>query len=108
VAKAFRGTAELSYRFGYPPIINDPDETEFVQTIAKEVVGAEKIIKAPISMGGEDMAYFLKEVPGVFFWLGSQNKKKGLDKPHHSAYFNIDEDVLSIGVEMHVRIALDV
>ncbi len=107
VAKAFRGTAELSYRFGYPPILNDSSETEFVRTIAKDVVGAEKIIETPTSMGGEDMSYFLKKVPGVFFWLGSQNKKKGLDKPHHSAYFNIDEDVLPIGVEMHVRIALD-
>ena len=107
VAKTFRGTAELSYHFGYPPIINDSTETKFVQAIVKGVVGAGKIINAPISMGGEDMSYFLKKVPGVFFWLGSQNKKKGLDKPHHSAYFNIDEDVLPIGVEMHVRIAMN-
>ena len=107
IAKAFRGNAELDYQFGYPPLINDSDETKFVKSIAERVVGKEKVIDVPTSMGGEDMAYFLEKVPGAFYWLGSQNKAKGLDKPHHSAYFNFDEDALPIGVEMHTRIALN-
>ncbi len=107
VAKAFRGNTELNYQFGYPPLVNNLEEAKFVKSIAELVVGKGKIIDTAMSMGGEDMAYFLEKVPGAFYWLGSQNKAKGLDKPHHSAYFNFDEDALPIGVEMHTRIALN-
>ncbi len=105
-ARAFGGDADVNYSFGYPPLINNSDSAEYVKKIAKEVVGKENVIDAPISMGGEDMSYFLEKVPGAFFWLGSMNNEKGLDKPHHSAYFDFDEDVLPIGVEMHVRIVM--
>ncbi len=108
VAKAFRGSAEVEYHFGYPPLINDEKETKYVIKIAEDVVGKEHVLNVPVSMGGEDMAYFLEKVPGAFFWLGSMNKEKGLDKPHHSAYFDFDEDVLPIGAEMHVKIAMGV
>ncbi len=106
-AKALRGSAEVQYSFGYPPLVNNKKETKYIIQIAEKVVGKEHILISPVSMGGEDMAYFLEKVPGAFFWLGSMNKEKGFDKPHHSAYFNFDEDVLPIGVEMHVKIALN-
>ena len=107
-AKVFRGSAKTEYHFGYPPIVNSKEETNYVIKIAEGVVGKEHILATPVSMGGEDMSYFLEKVPGAFFWLGSMNKEKGLDKPHHSAYFNFDEDVLPIGVEMHVKIAMGI
>ncbi len=105
-AAAFRGEAKTEYAFGYPPLINSKEETQYVISVARNVVGEKRVIKTPVSMGGEDMAYFLEKAKGAFFWLGSMNKEKGLDKPHHSAYFDFDEDVMSIGVEMHVKIAL--
>ncbi|MCD6427125.1 MAG: amidohydrolase [Caldisericaceae bacterium] len=105
-AAAFRGEAKTEYAFGYPPLINSKEETQYVISVARNVVGEKRVVKTPVSMGGEDMAYFLEKAKGAFFWLGSMNKEKGLDKPHHSAYFDFDEDVMSIGVEMHVKIAL--
>ncbi len=107
-AKSFRGSANTHYSFGYPPLMNNKEETEYVIKIAKRIVSEKNVVKTPVSMGGEDMAYFLEKVPGAFFWLGSMNKEKGLDKPHHSAYFNFDENVLPIGVEMHVKIAMGI
>jgi len=108
IASAYRGSAELEYKFGYPPLINQAEGTKFVKRIAELIVGKENILEAPISMGGEDMAYFLQKVPGAFFWLGSMNKERGLDKPLHSQYFDFDESVLPIGVEFHVRAALEI
>ncbi len=105
-AAAFRGEAKTEYAFGYPPLINSKEETQYVISVAQSVVGEKRVIKTPVSMGGEDMAYFLEKAKGAFFWLGSMNKEKGLDKPHHSAYFDFDEDVMPIGVEMHVKIVL--
>lgn len=105
-AATFRGEAKTEYAFGYPPLINSKEETQYVISVAQNVVGEKRVIKTPVSMGGEDMAYFLEKAKGAFFWLGSMNKEKGLDKPHHSAYFDFDEDVMPIGVEMYVRIVL--
>ncbi|MGB9694384.1 MAG: M20 metallopeptidase family protein [Caldisericaceae bacterium] len=107
IAKALGGDAELSYSFGYPPLVNDEESANYVRKIAATVVGGDNVVEAPISMGGEDMAYFLQKVKGAYFWLGSSNKEKGLDKPHHSAFFDFDEDVLAIGVELHTRLALN-
>jgi len=107
IALALKGSAELEYHFGYPPLFNNSDCIDFLVNVAAQVVGTDKYEEAPISMGGEDMSYFLEKVPGAFFWLGAKNPVKGIDKPNHSPYFDIDEDVLPIGVEMFVKISLE-
>jgi amidohydrolase len=108
ISGAYGGNAELEYIFGYPPVVNSIKESELVKEIARSIIGEENIIEAPISMGGEDMAYFLERVPGIIFWLGSMNKEKGFDKLFHTQNFDFDESVLSIGVEFHARIALEI
>ncbi len=107
IAQAFRGEVELEYEFGYPPGKNDEKEAKFVRKIAEEVVGKENVEEDKPSMGGEDFSYFLEERPGVMFWLGSRNEEKGLIHPHHSSYFDFDESVMAIGIEMFVRIVLE-
>ena len=57
-------------------------------------------------MLGEDFAEFSTRVPSVFCFVGVADKEKGTDYPHHHPKFNIDEDALSTGVEMHVRAAI--
>ncbi len=106
IANAYRGTAELEYNYGYPPLVNDANEANFVKEVASSLFGKECVEEAPISLGGEDMSYFLERVPGAFFWLGTRNEQKGIVNPHHSPYFDIDEDVLPLGVELLVNIAI--
>jgi len=50
------------------------------------------------TMGSEDMAYFMNEVPGSFLFLGAANAERGLTYPHHNPRFDIDEAVLPLGV----------
>ena len=52
------------------------------------------------TMGAEDIAFFLQEAPGVFFLVGSANKDRGLDYPHHHPQFDIDEESLVIGANL--------
>jgi len=59
-----------------------------------------------MTMGAEDMSYFLEAVPGCYLRLGSGNTEKGLVHPHHSALFNFDEEALPIGVELLTRTTL--
>lgn len=101
VAAAMRGTCEYEYTFGYPPVVNDPEFTREFRELAAEVVGSQNVIDLDEpTMGGEDMAYFLQQAPGTFFFLCSHNKEKGIVHPHHHPKFDIDEDVLWIGTAL--------
>ena len=57
-------------------------------------------------MAGEDMAYFLKEVPGTFFFLEGCNAEMGQIYPHHSPKFDIDENILWIGSALFSAMAI--
>ena len=54
----------------------------------------------PITMGGEDFAYFLQQVPGCIFRLGVYDEAVGAVYPLHNSRFKLDESVLTAGLEM--------
>ena len=58
-------------------------------------------------MGGEDMSYYLNEVPGTFLFLGSLSPVDGEYYPHHNNKFDINEDTLERGVAILVQSAYD-
>jgi amidohydrolase len=74
--------------------------------VATEVVGAEKVLSGPRTMGGEDFSEFTHYVPSCFFWVGSRDETSGKVWGHHHPRFDIDERCLSVGVEMMVRTAM--
>lgn len=94
----------LDYWQLYPPVINDSRITELVKSVALEVVETPLgVVPECQTMGGEDMSFFLQEVPGCYFFLGSANASQGLNYPHHHPRFDFDERVLSLGVEIFAR-----
>ena len=95
---------DLDYIHLYPPVINDAGIAALVHSVAEEVVETPiGIVPECQTMGGEDMSFFLQEVPGCYFFLGSANPEKKLDYPHHHPQFDFDETALPMGVEMFVR-----
>jgi amidohydrolase len=95
---------KLDYLKLYPPLINDAKMTDLVRSVATELVETPLgIVPECQTMGGEDMSFFLQEVPGCYFFLGSANPAKSLAYPHHHPRFDFDETALSTGVEMFVR-----
>ncbi|AFY58884.1 amidohydrolase [Rivularia sp. PCC 7116] len=95
---------DLEYWGLYPPTINNQEMAELVRSVAQEVVETPLgVVPECQTMGGEDMSYFLQEVPGCYFFLGSANPQKDLAYPHHHPRFNFDETALAMGVEMFVR-----
>jgi amidohydrolase len=101
--RAFGAEFEMDYVMYYPATINDRPMTELVQGVARDVVGAANVDDEVQTLGGEDMSYFLNEVPGCFFFLGCRNEARGLCAPHHSNRFDFDEEALPVGAEMLVR-----
>jgi len=105
VCQAFRGQYQIDYQAGVPLLINDSEKVRFVRSIAKKVVDKVNIIDY-YAMGYDDMSYFLKLVPGAYYIVGSGYGNNKVNYPHHNPHFDIDEDSLLIGTEMHVKIAL--
>ncbi len=104
VCQTHGATYELAYESLYPPVINDGAIADLVRSVAETVVESPLgIVPNCQTMGGEDMSFFLQEVPGCYFFLGSANAAQGLDYPHHHPRFDFDETALGLGVEMFVR-----
>ena len=106
IAEAMGAEAEVEYSFGVPATVNDPAMTEIVRAAAAEVVGPENVVEATPTMGSEDMSFFLEAAPGCYFFAGSSNEGTGKTFGHHHPRFDIDEQVLPIGVETLVRATL--
>ncbi|WP_346356021.1 amidohydrolase [Azotosporobacter soli] len=92
--------------YGFPPVINDPAIAAVLADSARQVVAAQKVLEIDPVMGGEDFSCYQAIVPGAFVFIGSGNPDKGICHPHHHPKFEIDEDVLPIGVEVLSRTAL--
>lgn len=108
ISKVHGTTHSLEFKCGNELLNNDEEMTALVRKVAEENIGEENLITSDISvMLGEDFSEFSERVPSTFIFLGVANKEKGTDYPHHHPKFNIDEDVLPIGVEIHVRTALE-
>ncbi|WP_088242621.1 M20 metallopeptidase family protein [Calothrix rhizosoleniae] len=104
VCQSHGANYDLEYWSLYPPVINDPGMAELVHSVAEKVVETPMgVVPECQTMGGEDMSFFLQEVPGCYFFLGSANPEKNLAYPHHHPRFDFDETVLPMGVEMFVR-----
>jgi len=98
VATACGATAELDVIPLTPAVINDAGVAEVVQAAAEAVLGPEYVSSGVRTMGSEDAAFFLQAMPGCYFFVGAGNPERGLDAPHHNPRFDVDEDVLPIGV----------
>jgi amidohydrolase len=106
VTSAMRADYTFQYVHGYPVTVNDVQTTQFAWQVAAPIVGDANIVSAGMTMGAEDMSYFLEAVPGCYLRLGSGNPDSGLIHPHHSALFNFDEAALPIGVELLAQLTL--
>lgn len=104
VCQSHGASYELDYRRIYPPVVNNPAIASLVRSVAETVIETPLgIVPECQTMGGEDISFFLQEVPGCYFFLGAANIERDLAYPHHHPRFDFDETVLGVGVEIFVR-----
>ena len=107
MARSHRGEAELRWIDTSPAVVNDAAMTERVRAVAKGVVGEESVLEPNPIMGGDDMALWLEEAPGCYFFVGARDEGRGINKPHHHPQFDIDEASLPLAVELLSKGVLD-
>lgn len=105
VTGEFGAGFDLDYREGYPPVVNDGEMTDLLCRVAGDVPGVDGLLELPPLMASEDMAFYLREVPGCFFFLGAGNPEKGLTRPLHSSEFDFDESALPVGAALFAGLA---
>jgi amidohydrolase len=91
---------------GYPAVVNDAAAVERVRRHASIVVGEGNVVDPAPMAAAEDFAYFLRQAPGAFAFIGAGNAARSIAAPHHSPHFDIDEAALPVGAELLARIAL--
>ena len=92
-------TANLTYRTGYPILVNDEGRTAFATSIADEIAGKDKVDRDPPPlMGAEDFAYMLEERPGAFIYVGNGDSAM----LHHPAY-DFNDDAIPVGTSYPLR-----
>ncbi|RPH60019.1 MAG: amidohydrolase, partial [Chloroflexi bacterium] len=95
VAQSLGCAAEIEHIRMTPALINDPGTTQIALEVAQRIFPASQIATSgPLTMGGEDFAFMLEKVPGLFMFVGSANAEKGLDYGHHHPKFDFDETAL--------------
>ena len=102
-------SAEFTIRFGMevPSVVGDESTTKLVRSICEEVLGHDCVqdIAKP-SMGGEDFAFYSRQLPAAFIRLGCKGENTG-HHPLHNCQFDVDEDVLSVGAKVMTHVALN-
>ena len=99
IARALGADATIEFRRLTGPLVNDPAMADLMKNVGEEIVGKNRVQGDIRTMGGEDMSYFLKQIPGCFAFVGSA-RADGTSFPHHSPRFDIEEDALPIAAEL--------
>lgn len=108
ISQAMDVKLELEFENNYPALLNKGTEIEKVMASLKKVFHPSEL--SPMKegrMSGEDFAYFLQEVPGVFLFLTNPKEQDGIFYPNHHPSFDLEEDQLALGVMAFLQIALD-
>lgn len=102
-AEIYGATAEVDIFDKYHPVVNNADITFRIKKVTEDTLGAENVLVAekPI-LTSEDVSFFLDEVPGTFFDIGTT--VLGFEHPQvlHSGYFSPDEESLRIAIQLEV------
>jgi len=106
IAAAHELEAKVHILDGYPVTVNDAGFAGFARDVARELVGASRVIemRAPL-MGAEDFSYVLERVPGAMVFVGAR-PAEGEAAPLHSNRMRLDESAFATGIALHAAVAL--
>ncbi|MDR2175385.1 MAG: amidohydrolase [Synergistaceae bacterium] len=94
VAEGMRGSVEYDFNWDGPaPVVNNPEVAEEFRKVAEELFPGDVVELENPLMGGEDMAFFLEAVPGMFCFFNTCDPAKHKFY-HHNSKFDFDDTIL--------------
>ncbi len=98
-------TAEIDYKRGVPPVVNDHTSTDLLGTAVRRVLGPEGHVPTTQSLGGEDFGWFVERVPGAMGRLGTRTPG-GPTYDLHQGNLVVDERGTAIAARVMAEAAL--
>jgi amidohydrolase len=105
-AKAHRTKTEIAYEDLAPVTWNDPVLGRKMHATLVRAAGEKNVLRVRPAMGGEDFAYFAKEIPGFYIRLGVGTPGQK-NSPLHTPGYRANESALPLGVRTMTLLALD-
>ncbi|MFJ9554877.1 M20 family metallopeptidase [Nocardiopsis sp. NPDC101807] len=107
VASAYGAEAEVTYGRGVPPTINEATSVDIMREAVGLALGPDAAASTPQSLGGEDFAWYLENVPGALARLGTHSPDwDGPMLDLHRGTFDVDERAIGVGTRFMVTTAL--
>lgn len=103
VTRALGGEFDLKFEIGSPPMLNHPETSDLLASVASDLLGKNKVLPFIKELGAEDFGCYLDIIPGAMFSLGA--KVPGTAIPLHSPLFDIDENCLPVGTAIFFETA---
>ena len=88
-----------------PPVVNDPGSNAILAAAVRSVLGTSGQTSVPQSLGGEDFGWYVEQVPGAMFRLGTRTPG-GPTYDLHQGNLRIDERAIGIGARVLAEAAL--
>jgi amidohydrolase len=98
ITAPFGAGYDVEYFKGSPPVVNDQSVAEIFAAAGREALGEDAVEHTHQSLGSEDLAWFLEDVPGAMFRLGAALPDRTVDL--HSASFDVDEACIEAGMKV--------
>lgn len=101
IAAAHGATAQFSFHRGYPVTVNHGAETDVMASVARDIVGDNRVdTNVEPLMGGEDFSYMLEARPGAMILIGNGDSA-GL---HHPEY-DFNDNAIAHGISLWAKLA---
>ena len=97
VAQGMGCRADVNFGLGIGPVINDADVTARASQVLARYPDDVTVVRKPW-MASEDVGLLMARNPGAYLLVGSANRARSLDYPHHHPRFDFDEAVLPLSV----------
>jgi len=107
IASLFDVKCDVEVRKGFPALINNSELVDKFKDIANQALGVNNVHSFEPKMWAEDFAYFAREVPSVFWFLGVKQSVDSEVVPLHNSKLNPDEQALKTGMLAMVSAAIE-
>jgi len=101
IAQAHGGSAEVSFRVLFHPVVNEEAATAFAGDICSSMVGEGNVFRSgDPGTGSEDFSFMAEKVPGCYLIVGNGESSS----PLHNPNYDFNDDVLVYGGSFFARV----
>jgi amidohydrolase len=106
IAQPYGVEVDVDAHKSVPPCVNDARAVERVRASVVAMVGQQAVARTEQSLGGEDFAWVLNEVPGALARLGVRAPGRDSAPDLHQGAFDLDESAILVGLKTLCGLAL--